>query len=169
MSTRAELEAVIAQAEAEWLKANDEIGKAQAVRATANANWDRVITAQRKVDSDRRTANGDWDKALPDQRKSDADRRTPDFDPVAFSKIVADRHKAYADWVNAEADWTQASADLITATRKRKNAIAVLDELDRAQIEPLALAPPLPGRWLMLRKGLSILKPVQKSPPKPRK
>lgn len=140
MSTRAELEAALAKAQADWRQANDELDKAQADRAKANAVWDSLITGQRKdeldqrrADADRRKADEVLDRLIPDQRSADADRRNSESAFAAFSRIVAARHQAYLERSHAESVWAAAAATLITAIAERKSAIAALDELNRAE------------------------------------
>lgn len=137
MSTRTELEAALAQAEAGWSKANEELELAQAARARANADWDNVVTVQheqevdRRKAVDRRSADATWDMAF-DRRNPDADRRKSRATFVAFSKAVADRHEAYIARSNAEADWAEAEARVRRAGAQREKAKAALDELNRA-------------------------------------
>lgn len=143
MNTRAELEAALAKAQADWRWANDELDKAQTDRAKANAAWDEFVTGrhavdadQRKIDADRRKTDEVLDKLLPDQRVADADRRTANAEIAAFTRLVADRHKAYLERSHAESAWATAAATLITAIAERKNAIAALDELNRSENKP---------------------------------
>jgi len=58
MSTRAELEAALANAEANWRRASERLDKTQAERARANEEW---VLAH----ADRRGAGGDRRRSLP--------------------------------------------------------------------------------------------------------
>ena len=133
MSTRAELEASVAQAEADWRRARDGLDKAQAERAKANAAWDKVLSDRRKARTDRRKLGTAWEQTFPDRREAGSDRRIPESDIAAFSKRVADQHDAYLSRDKAEAAWTAAELRLNTASADREKAAAALDALTRAQ------------------------------------
>ncbi len=130
MTTRAILEAALAQAQGDWRRAKDELDQAHARRARTKAEWDNVVSDRRKAESDRRKSDTVWDNTIPDRRKADADRRIA---LVALSKSVADRHRAYTELNDAEVDWVDAGAKLIVATAERDKAISALEVLNRAQ------------------------------------
>lgn len=132
MIKRAELEAVLAEAEIGWRRAMDELELARAHRDNANARWDSVVNERRKADADRRKSGAAWNQAALDRRNPDAVRRRADAGLVALSKEVADRDKAYTERSKAEADCADAQARLNTATAERKRAIAALDGLGHA-------------------------------------
>ena len=56
MSTRTELEAALAEAEADWRRAGENLDKKHAEPARANDAWDRALVA-------RREARAVWDQA----------------------------------------------------------------------------------------------------------
>ncbi|MFH1602642.1 MAG: hypothetical protein ABIH03_01900, partial [Pseudomonadota bacterium] len=64
MSVRAELEAALAAAEANWRKASEHLDKVQTERARANAEWDRIVNDRRSGSGDRRKANSFWNHAF---------------------------------------------------------------------------------------------------------
>lgn len=133
MSTRAELEAGLAQAEADWRRARDSLDKAQAERAKAIAAWDKVLNDRRKTSTDRRKPGTAWEQTFPDRREAGSDRRIPESDIAAFSKTVADQHDAYLSRDKAEAAWAAGELRLNTASAERDKAAAALDALTRAQ------------------------------------
>ncbi len=133
MSTGDDFEAALAKAEVDWRRANDDMEKAQAERAKASADWGKVDADRRKAVADRRKPGTSWDNAFPDRRNADANRRSRDADVAAFSKTVADRHKAYTALSQAEANWAEAERKLKTAIEARNNAIAALAEHQRLQ------------------------------------
>jgi hypothetical protein len=111
MTTRAELEAALAKAEADWRRASDELDGAQEVRAKANADWDQQV-AERRTEDRRKTVTI-WDKF--------AERR----------KAVADRRNAHTARDQANAAWDQAHAARSQARAAWEQARAALDELNR--------------------------------------
>ena len=133
MSTGDEIEAALAQAEADWRTAVDEMEQAQAGRAKANADWNQVDADRRKARVDRRKPGSTRDQSFPDRRRADSDRRSRDADVAAFSKVVADRHQAYTVVAQAEANWAEAEAKLKQASDARNNAIIALEEHQRVQ------------------------------------
>jgi len=56
MTPRAELEAAVAKAEADWRRAGEDLNRAEAARAKAHADWDKEAADRRRADSDRRAA-----------------------------------------------------------------------------------------------------------------
>lgn len=145
MSTRAELDAALAKAEAGWRNANDELEEVQSARARATANWDNVVKFQHRQEVDRRRTGPDRRRAdasgrvFPDQRNAGYDRRREKADFIAFSKVVADRHEAYLARNNAETAWAAAVANLHSAIVEREKAVAALNE--RAEDASSARAP----------------------------
>lgn len=133
MTTRAETEAALARAEADWRRTNDDLVKAQAKLAKANAGWDKVVADRRKGDTDRRKASGVWDHRFPDRRKADSDRRIPETDLAVLSQAVTERHGAYIFRSKAKADCAAAEARLNTASAERDKAIAALGALNRTR------------------------------------
>ncbi len=133
MSTRAELEAMLARTETDWRKAEDALNKARAERDRAEADWDKVLADRRKSESDRRKPGSVWDKEFPDRRNAGADRRRAEAAFAAFAKAVSDRHQAYIGRDKAVADCAMAEARLNTANAARKHAIAALEALEREQ------------------------------------
>ena len=130
MATRAELEAALERAEADWRKAVEELGKAQASQAKASADWDKVVSERRKADTDRRKPGAVFNNAFPERRKPDTDRRSASAEVEALSRAVAERHKSYVDRNAAEEAWAAAQAKLKSAAAKRNAAIMALKELD---------------------------------------
>jgi multidrug resistance efflux pump len=133
MSTRAEFEAALAQAEADWARANEALEQARARLIEANADWDQVVSDRRRADTDRRKAGAVWDRMFPDRRKASADRRSAQADIAALSKAVAERNDAYTRRSNAESDWAEAEARLNAAAGARHIAAADLDGFGRAE------------------------------------
>ena len=132
MNTRAELEATLEKAEAEWHRASDELDDARAEEARAHACWDKVVADRRMADTDRRNPGAVWDNRFPDRRKPDSDRRDPRAELRALSKAVADRHRAYADLVDAEDRLARAELRRNSASAERNRVIVALAELDAA-------------------------------------
>lgn len=133
MSTRIELEAVLAKAQADWQRARDDFDKAQADLARANADWGKVVTDRRKAGADRRKAGSTWNNAFPDRRKAGSDRRISDSAIAAVAQAVADGQKIYVDRSKAQADYARAEAILNAAAVERGWAKAALDALNLAQ------------------------------------
>lgn len=133
MSARFELEADLAKAEADWLRAKADLDRAQANLAKANADWDWIGTDRRKAGTDRRKSSAVWDQRFPDRRELGADRRSPGTDIAAFSKMVADQHDAYLRRSKPEDDLANAEASLNATTAVRNKAIAALDALNRTR------------------------------------
>ena len=132
MSTRAEREATLAKAEADWRLASNHFDEAQGVRDKANAAWNKVIIDWRKASPNRRKAGKAWDRIVPDRRIVESDRRAAEADFIAFSKRMADQHDAYLAWSEAEAEWVAARARLKSAAEARDKAIAALGGLNCA-------------------------------------
>lgn len=131
MNTRAELEAALARAEADWRRARDDMDKARAALASANTGWDKVVSDRRQAPVERRKANTNWEATFTDRRKSLSDRRIPVADINALSKAVTDQHKAYLERSQAEADLTDAASNLKAASDARDKTIAALNQLKR--------------------------------------
>ena len=133
MFTRAELETALAKAEADIRKAREDLGKVQAERAKANAAWDKLVGDRRKTDFDRRKPDSIWDHAFADRRKADSGRREVDASLGALIEEVAARENAYNAQSTAEADCAKAEERLNTAIAGRDQAVAALDQLNRAE------------------------------------
>ena len=133
MFTRAELETALAKAEANVRKAREDLGKVQAERANANAAWDQLVNDRRKTDFDRRKPDGIGDYAFADRRKANAGRREVDASLGALIEEVAARENAYNAQSAAEADCAKAEEWLSTTIAGRDQAVAALDQLDRAK------------------------------------
>jgi hypothetical protein len=133
MTTRAELEAAVARAEAKWRAARHDLDLAQAELAKASAVWDQSIADRRKASTDRRKPGTVWNGAFPDRRIATTGRRMRDTDIAAFSKKVSDQHRTYLDLSKARADFAAAKARADTASLERDQAIAALGALDRTQ------------------------------------
>jgi len=107
MRTRAELEAALAKAEADWRRASERLDQRQAERGEANEEWSRLSADRRGGGGDRRSGTGD-------RRKSEADRRS--------AEIALDR---------ADDAWEQAVQARREAREAWNQARAALEELDR--------------------------------------
>ena len=115
MSTRAELEAALVKAEADWRRASEQLDKTQAERTRANEAWVLAHGERRDGGSDRRGAGVGVRKAFAERRKAVADRRSAD---------------AARDQANA--DWDQALAARRDARAIYDRARLALEELERA-------------------------------------
>ncbi|MBE0614347.1 MAG: hypothetical protein IH604_11820 [Burkholderiales bacterium] len=131
MSTRAELEAVLAKAETAWQKANDALRVARAVELKANAEWVRVAGDRRKSGNDRRKSTAVWHNAFPDRRKANTERRISESDIAVLSRLVTERNVAYTDRGKAVEERVQAEARLKTASAERDRVIAELEKMKR--------------------------------------
>ena len=109
MSTRAELEATLAKAEADWRRANERLEQRKAEHGKANDAWLRASAERRTGNGDRRTGGGD-------RRKSEGDRRS--------AEIALDQAKVAWD------DALQARGEAREAWNRAR---AALDELDRTK------------------------------------
>ena len=116
MSTRAELEAALQKAEADWRAASYDLDMAQAERTKANANWDQLITDRRKTVTDRRKSGAVRNGPFPDRRIATTDRRKRNNGIAALAKTVTDQHGTYLARSKAEADYAAAKARLDTAS-----------------------------------------------------
>lgn len=132
MTTRAELEAALAQAQADVRKAAQDLDEARGRRVAANAKWDKVVEDRRKAHRDRRQPESRWDHSFADRRQAQVDRRGTTAALATLIQEVAARDKAYQARSKVETDCTAAESRLQAANASRDQATAALEKLNRA-------------------------------------
>lgn len=133
MSTRAELEAALQDAESELRAASHELNLAESQLTRTNANRDQSIADRRKGVTDRRKPGTVWNGPFPERRIASTDRRMREDGVAAFAQKVADQHEIYLARSKAEVGCAAARARLSAVIARRDMAIGALDALNLAQ------------------------------------